>query len=85
MPPTPPWFTCTWNIPVHAKTAKTLQIPINDEFTVYHGNNGIRAVPLPDGTLTITKKAVNGEKAEISEFEFTIALTRASLDEIKTD
>lgn len=57
----------------------------NDEFTVYHGNNGIRAVPLPDGTLTITKKVVNGERAEISEFEFTIALTGASLDEIKTD
>lgn len=58
---------------------------INDTFKVYHGNNGIRAVPLPDGTLTITKKVVNGERAEISEFEFTIALTGASLDEIKTD
>ena len=46
----------------------------NHSFKIYHGNNGRLSVPLPGGTLSVTKEVVNGERANTKEFTFTITL-----------
>ena len=45
--------------------------PISDNFEVYHGNNGRRSAPLPDGTLSITKQVVGNADPD-QEFEFRV-------------
>ena len=46
-------------------------------FQIFHGNNGRLSVPLPPGTLSVTKNVVNGENVEPDAFTFEITLIGA--------
>ncbi len=45
----------------------------NGRFEVYHGNNGHVSAPLPDGTLTVTKRAEGNYPAD-QKFTFTVTI-----------